>query len=120
MRYNGFELSVAVPSSHGSTKIPEYGHHGLTFVEGRKGQFYTLKVRNDCAQRVMAVISVDGRNVVDGEACAPQSRGYIIPAYANVSIEGWRTNLNEVHTFYFEAKEHSYARSSTGEVETAA
>lgn len=117
MKYDLFELSVAVPSRHGTSKIPEYGHKGLTFVEGRPGQPYTLKLRNDSAQRVLAVVSVDGLNVVDGQPCTPQGRGYIIPAYSTVDIDGWRTSLSEVHRFKFEGKEQSYSKSTTGEVQ---
>lgn len=117
MRYDLFELSVAVPSKHGSSKIPEYGHAGLTFVEGRRGQPYTLKLRNDSAQRVLAVVSIDGLNVIDGQPCTPQSRGYVVPAYSTVDIDGWRTSLSEVRRFKFEAKDQSYAKGTTGEVQ---
>jgi hypothetical protein len=112
MKYDLFELSVAVPSKHGSTKIPEYGVKGLTFVEGRRGQKFTLKLRNDAAQRVMAVISIDGLSVLDGEPCTDRSRGYVIPAYSTVEIEGWRTSLSKIHEFTFEPKEQSYAKGS--------
>lgn len=112
MKYDLFELSVAVPSKHGSTKIPEYGVKGLTFVEGRRGQKFTLKLRNDAAQRVMAVISIDGLSVLDGEPCTDRSRGYVIPAYSTVEIEGWRSSLHKIHEFTFEAKEQSYAKGS--------
>ena len=117
MRHNLFELSVAVPSKHGMSKVPEYGHAGLTFVEGRRGQPYALKLRNDSAQRILAVVSIDGLNVVDGQPCTPQSRGYVVPAYSSAEIEGWRTSLSEVHRFKFEAKAQSYAKDTTGEVQ---
>lgn len=112
MKHDLFELSVAVPSSHGFNKIPEYGRNGLTYVEGRRGQPYVLKVRNDSAQRVLAVISIDGLNVLDGEPCTPSSRGYVIPAYATVDIQGWRTNLSEAHRFTFNEKGKSYSAKS--------
>lgn len=115
MKYNLFELAVALPragTSH-TVKIPEYGHKGLTFVEGRRGQPFVLNLRNNSAQRVLAVVSIDGLNVVDGEACTPQSRGYIIPGYSSVDIQGWRTSLDEIHNFKFEAKDQtSYAKIS--------
>lgn len=117
MKYDLFELSVAVPSKHGSSKIPEYGHAGLTFVEGRRGQPYTLKLRNDSAQRVLAVVSIDGLNVIDGQPCTPQARGYVVPAYITVDIDGWRTSLSEVRRFKFEAKDQSYTKGTTGEVQ---
>lgn len=108
-------MSVAVPSSRGSAKIPEYGHNGLTYVEGREGQNYVIRLRNDTAQRVLAVISVDGLNVIDGQSCTPQSRGYVIPAYSSSDIEGWRINLEAVHKFCFKPKDQSYAKSAAGE-----
>lgn len=117
MKFDLFELSVAVPSKHGTSKIPEYGHAGLTFVEGRRGQPYTLKLRNDSAGRVLAVVSIDGLSVVDGQPCTPQSRGYVVPAYSSVDIDGWRTSLSEVRRFKFEAKDQSYAKGTTGEVQ---
>jgi hypothetical protein len=119
MKYDLFELAVALPragTSH-TIKIPEYGHKGLTFVEGRRGQPFVLNLRNNSAQRVLAVVSIDGLNVVDGEACTPQSRGYIIPGYSSVDIQGWRTSLEEVHHFKFEAKEQSYAKTSGGDAQ---
>ena len=112
MKYDLFELSIAVPSNHGSTKIPEYGVNGLTFIEGRLGQKFTLKLRNDAAQRVMAIISIDGLCVLDGQPCTDRSRGYVIPAYSTVEIEGWRTSLRTIHEFTFEPKEQSYAKGS--------
>lgn len=117
MRYDKFELSVAVPSNRGLTKIPEYGHNGLTMIEGRRGQFYSLKLRNDSAQRVLAVISIDGRNVLDGEVCTPDSRGYIVPAYSSVDINGWRSSLDQVHNFYFTDKPQSYTQGVGGDVQ---
>lgn len=122
MKHDLFELSVAVPSKSGSTKIPEYGHQGLTLVEGRRGQPFLLKLRNDSAQRVLAVISIDGLGIVDGEPCTEKSKGYVIPAYSAVEIEGWRNSLTEVHKFTFEGKTNDpgtqpYAKSVTGSVE---
>lgn len=112
MRSDMFELSIAVPSKRdGMVKIPEYGHNGLTFIEGRKGQPFHLKMRNDSAHRVMAVVSIDGLSIVDGQTCTAQSRGYVIPAYSAITVQGWRTSLTEVNTFKFETKEGgSYAR----------
>jgi hypothetical protein len=117
MKHDLFELSVAVPSKHGNSKIPEYGHKGLTFIEGRRSQSYILKLRNDSAQRVLALVSIDGLNVVDGQPCTPQARGYVVPAYSTVDIEGWRTSLSEVRQFKFETKEQSYVKGTTGEVQ---
>lgn len=119
MRYDLFEMSVTVPSTSpdrsSKYKIPEYGLNNLTFVEGRKGQSFSLKLRNDSARRVMAVISIDGLSVIDGIPCTDQSRGYIIHAYSTVEVQGWRTSLSEVRAFKFESKEKSLVQGTTGE-----
>lgn len=109
MKKDSFELSIAVPSPRGLTKIPEYGLNGVSYIEGRRDQKYVIKLRNDSARRVLALVSVDGLSVLDGEPCTPQSRGYILPAYSSTDIEGWRTNLSEVREFSFQPKEKSYA-----------
>jgi hypothetical protein len=118
MKHDLFEVSVAVPRSKGTgtVNIPEYGLNGLTFVEGRQGQPYTVKLTNNSAQRVLAVVSIDGVNVVDGQPCAPEARGYVVPAYSTVEVDGWRTSLKEASRFVFENKEKAYAKSASGDV----
>jgi hypothetical protein len=110
MKNGLFELSVVVPARNGFTKIPEFGLENLTLVEGRRGQKYAIRLRNDSAQRVMAVVSVDGLSILDGQPCTAQSRGYVIPAYQSADIEGWRSSLETIHRFEFKAREQAYAK----------
>jgi len=111
MQIGSFELSVAVPSNGGrTTKIREYGHNGLTYVEGRKGQPFVLHFKNNSAERVLAVPSIDGVSVVDGNEATGLSRGYIVEAYSSIDIKGWRTSMDEVAEFVFEGKDGSYAK----------
>jgi len=105
MNSGQYEMTVCV----GGRPIREYGHRGLTYVEGRKKQPYTLKFRNNSAQRVLAVLSVDGLSVVDGQPADSTSDGYVIPAYQQVEIRGWRTSLDEVHDFVFEPPAAAYS-----------
>lgn len=110
MQVKDYEMTVCVPNSRGvSSPVREYGHRGLTFVEGRKHQNYTLKFRNNSARRVLAVVSVDGVSVVDGKPADNDSRGYIVPAYAVAEIKGWRTSKTETHDFVFDTKNLAYS-----------
>ena len=110
MKSNGYELSVLVETSNGKvSKIPEYGLHGRTYVEGRKGQKYRLQFKNNTSKRVLIIPSVDGKAVVDGSRATDNSRGYIIEAYASAEIKGWRTSLEDINRFTFEPKEQSYS-----------
>jgi hypothetical protein len=114
-QFGQFELAVAVPRDGRSVRIREYGRQGLTFVEGRRGQPYSIIFRNNFASRVLAVISVDGLDVVDGKPATVISRGYIVEGYASAEIKGWRTSTSEVRQFFFEEKSSSYAARSAGD-----
>lgn len=92
--------------------VTMYGRDGRTFVEGREGTEFSLRVRNNTATRVEAVVSVDGRSVVDGEPAKPSSTGYIIPAYGSYEIPGWRTSAEACAKFFFSKPGASYAAKS--------
>lgn len=108
MQKTQYELSVLV----NGRPIREYGHRGLTFVEGRKNQPYTIKFRNNSARRCLAVVSIDGVDVVDGKPATQESRGYIVPAYSAVEIKGWRTSTESVNDFVFTDKAEGYSTQS--------
>jgi hypothetical protein len=58
---------------------------------------------------VLAVVSVDGVNVVTGETAAPDQSGYVIEPYGHVTIEGWRKDLEHTAAFYFSDPGDAYA-----------
>lgn len=88
--------------------VQEFNHKGKTFVESRIGTQYTLKLRNNSWQRVLAVISVDGVNVISGEPESKDGPGYIIPAFQAIDVNGFRQDLDSVGTFKFTQKSRSY------------
>ena len=90
-----------------------YGSEGKWYVAGRTGSEYELRVRNNSDGDVLAVVSVDGVNVVSGETATPGQGGYVIPAWQTVTISGWRKSLARVAAFYFTDHSDAYA-SRTG------
>jgi len=97
--------------------LPTYAHRSEWFAQGREGQRYNVRIHNRTGQRVEAVVSVDGRDVLSG---APgnyrEQRGYIVPAYGSVLIDGFRTSLSSVAAFRFTSPGDSYsARMGTAE-----
>lgn len=99
---------VQIVSEDGDT-TPTYAFKGRYYVQGSSGERYTIRVTNPTARRVEAVVSVDGLDVVDGENGDLRKRGYIVPAYGEVRIEGFRTSLDDVATFRFSSVNDSYA-----------
>lgn len=89
---------------------PTYWHGGENYVLGYSGERYTLRIVNHSGQRIEAVVSVDGRDVVDGKpADFRGKRGYLVPAYGSVDIDGWRLSRGQAAAFRFSSVGESYA-----------
>ncbi|HEY3666438.1 MAG TPA: hypothetical protein VGL19_10580 [Polyangiaceae bacterium] len=92
------------------TALPTFAKDGRTFVLGEPGVRYNIRVRNEAAQRVEAVVSVDGRDAVSGEpGDYVNERGYVIAPYGSVLVEGFRRSLEEVAAFRFTSPGDSYS-----------
>lgn len=89
--------------------LPTYRHAGRTYVLGRHGQRYLLRVRNETGERIEVVASVDGRDVVDGRPASTQKPGYLVEPWGQVVIDGFRLSTATVAAFRFSAVEASYA-----------
>jgi hypothetical protein len=102
-------LDIAVVNRSTGQRIPVYQHQGRLYVPGAPGERYAVYVANRTAQRVLAVVSVDGINVVTGETASPDQNGYVLGAGQSFEINGWRKSMNEVASFYFTRLPDSYA-----------
>src|SRR5512147_2191800 len=81
---------VQIITESGET-APTYAFKDRFYVQGHLNERYIIRVTNPTPSRVEAVVSVDGLDVVDGESGDLRKRGYIVPAYGQVNIEGFRT-----------------------------
>ena len=82
-----YELEVLVDGR----PAPRFFHAGESYVLGQQGERYTLRIWNRSGRRVEAVVSVDGRDVIDGKpGDFRHKRGYLVPAWGSVDIDGWR------------------------------
>lgn len=88
---------------------PTYAKNNRFYVQGTAGERYVIRVTNPTARRIEAVVSVDGLDVVDGESGDLRKRGYVVPPYGEVRIEGFRTSQDDVATFRFSSVNDSYA-----------
>jgi hypothetical protein len=69
-----------------------------------------VRIENPTAERVEAVLSVDGRDAVSGEvADFAEQRGYVIAPFSSVVVEGFRSSLDEVRAFRFTRPQNSYS-----------
>src|SRR5205823_15112663 len=84
-------------------RLPVYWHEGRAYVAGKPGNEYQVSVHNRLREDVLAVVSVDGVNVVSGETADPSQTGYVFGAGQGYDILGWRKSLSETAAFYFTA-----------------
>ena len=94
--------------------IRTFSHEGNTFIEGRVGTEYSIKLTNNSSSRRLFVISVDGINVISGkEAIKDSHNGYIINGYDSLNLKGYRINDDEVAAFKFVKSKDSYSNDRT-------
>jgi hypothetical protein len=109
----GSLMQVGVVDRSTGAELPVYRHRGEYWVAGRPGARYAIRVRNAMGERIMAVMSVDGVNVVTGETAGVGQNGYVFGPRERSDITGWRKSDSQIAAFEFAAAGNSYA-SRTG------
>jgi hypothetical protein len=104
-RAAGYEVTVLVDGIPAQT----FEHGGGSYVLGQLGERYTLRVANHSGRRVEAVVTIDGRDVINGETGNFKNRGYLIEAWGSVDIDGWRISQEEAAAFRFSSVPNAYA-----------
>lgn len=89
--------------------LPVHRHAGRSWIAGRPGARYAIEVRNRTGERVLAVTSVDGINVVSGQTAGWQQSGYVLAPHQRYAIDGWRKSDDEVAAFTFTSLGDAYA-----------
>jgi hypothetical protein len=116
-------LVLAVQSAHAAGRLAEvlvidrdsgvplrtYYHRGEYWVAGKPGARYAIEIRNTLHERVLAVTSVDGINVLTGDTARWDQSGYVLHGEEAYEITGWRRSQTEIAAFEFTAVPNSYA-----------
>ena len=89
--------------------LPSYSRHDRTWVPGRPGARYALRLRNHGQGRLLVVLSVDGVNVISGQTADWSQTGYVLDPGRHYDITGWRKSDTAVAAFEFAPVEQSYA-----------
>ncbi len=90
-------------------ELPVYWREGRAYVVGRPGNEYQLTLRNRQGEDLLAVLSVDGVNVITGQTATVQQSGYVLSPGNGLEVKGWRKSLARTAAFYFTSLGDSYA-----------
>ncbi len=100
---------VAVFDRSEGRRLPIHWHQGRAWVVGKPGNEYQVTVRNRRGEELLAVLSVDGINVITGQTASPQQSGYVLGPRRMLEVKGWRKSLERTAAFYFTELPDSYA-----------
>lgn len=103
------QVDVEIYDRTDGRTLPVHYADGRRWIAGEPRHEYGIRLRNQTGERVLAVVSVDGVNVVTGQTASPAQSGYVLGPWQSTTIEGWRKNLDRVAAFYFTALPNSYA-----------
>lgn len=105
----GRMVDVDVVERHTGRTLPVHVHRGEYWVAGTPGAPYSIRVRNKTGERLLAVMSVDGVNVLSGETASVGQSGYVFDGWRQSEIAGWRKSNAEIAAFEFTHSPYSYA-----------
>ncbi len=123
--YPGGDVNIEIVSDNGEEffaipfkDIKTGGTHVIKkYLEAKKGENYSIGIRNNTPERIGVVIAVDGRNIITGKKSFLKNNEamYIVDPYGYTKLDGWRTDRDTVHRFYFTDMMDSYSVRTFGD-----
>ena len=105
----GHLADVAIVDRDTGQPLRTYYRHGEYWVAGEPGARYSIAIRNHLGERLLAVTSVDGVNIITGQNAGWDQSGYVLAPWEGYQVSGWRKSDYQVAAFAFTAAPHSYA-----------
>lgn len=102
-------VDVSIVNRSTGERLTPWRHEGKLYVAGTPGERYAIELKSRQGERVLAVLSVDGVNVLTGQTAATLQSGYVIDGWQSYAINGWRKSMDDVAQFVFTALPDSYA-----------
>lgn len=93
--------------------LRRHSHDGRQFIEAPPEGEYQIRLTNTVNRRRMAVVSVDGINVVDDSKASHDGPGYVLRPWESITIKGWRRSDEKGASFTFNGK-HDGLSAQTG------
>lgn len=104
------KVDFSVAADRGQLSI--YRDRGDYFIQGKAGQAYRLVYQNNSANTYEIVATVDGLNVLNGDAASRYDSGYVLEPNDELVIEGFRKSQSTVASFIFSKSENAYAANT--------
>src|SRR5260370_17477466 len=97
---------VSIIDRDSGVVLDTHYYHGEYWVAGRPGGHYAIEIHNHLGERLLAVTSVDGVNVVSGETAAWDQGGYVFGPGDPHQITGWPKSHPQLAPFTLPTPAH--------------
>ncbi len=101
-------MQIEIIGKKGRT-LRSINHGGQTYIEAPAQGEYKIRLRNTSGSRRLAIVSVDGVNVLDGKDAGFDGRGYVLRPWETIDVPGWMRSDSKVAKFEFKEQGGSYA-----------
>ena len=106
-------LMITVTNESGRPMDFYRNNQGQYILPAKEGQRYQLVIANTDNRRTFEVVTtIDGLDVLNGQAGSHQNSGYLVRPNGQLTIDGFRKNDNQVAAFRFAAPEESYVNQN--------
>jgi hypothetical protein len=105
-------MRVDIIQGKGNKPLRRICHEGEVYVMAPKKGTYRIQLYNHTSKRRVAVVTVDGVNVISGENGDFNGKGYVVGPKETIEIPGWRRDDGTVAAFLFRPEEKSYANQT--------
>ncbi|MES2201310.1 MAG: hypothetical protein V4498_03580 [candidate division FCPU426 bacterium] len=108
--FKGYSFGATV-GRDGGRSYREAMDEGRPMLHVKKGEEYSIVVRNPLPVQVAVAVSIDGLNSIDGKRTTPKgARKWIIGPHSSVTISGWQTGKDSLRKFFFTEPKDAYAK----------
>ena len=96
----------------GEKVLRQVCHEGQTYVEAKGSGEYEIRLTNNTALRRLAVLSVDGINVIEGKDAGYDGSGFVLEPWKSITVKGFLRSGRECARFTFAKNTESYANQT--------
>jgi len=101
--YNTVDVNILVKGN----PVATYFKDEKTYIEAKDGSEYEIQIKNKNFNRILALASVDGLDVLTGEPSSNDDGGYVINPYDSFKVKGFRYSNEKVGSFKFVSNKKS-------------
>lgn len=105
-------ISFTVIDDQGKT-LPIVRDGENYYVQAKDGQAYQLHYQNHSQKTYEIVASVDGIDVLNGQAASKYNSGYVLNPNTTLTIDGFRKSKSTVASFIFAKPQDAYAANTS-------